>query len=83
MSDDRTFLRMETWLLQDDKMHRPTSREVLSVGAFLEQQTMGVDYAVFKWIKGTHSDELGDTSPWQKVRPNALGPGKTGKYARM
>jgi hypothetical protein len=83
MNDGQTLLRMETWLLQDNKMRRPTSRDVLSVGAFLEQQTTGVDYAVFKWIKGTHSDELGDTSPWQKVKPNALGSGKTAKYARM
>jgi len=63
---------METWLLRDGKMHRPTGREALSVGDFMQQQAQGVDYAVYRWNKATYSDSTGGVSPWQKVRLSSL-----------
>lgn len=68
MTGKSTISRVETWLLEGGKMRRPTSRERISVSAYLEQQRPGVEYTVYERVTAIISDSLGAIPVWQKVK---------------
>ena len=59
--------RVETWLLDDGKLHRARSNKELTYEEFLKQRKPEVAYVVYRSQKGTFSDSKGGRAPWSRV----------------
>jgi hypothetical protein len=72
MNSEGTIFRVETWLLENGKMRRPTSKETMSVSAYLKQQRPGIEYTVYERVTEIISNTLGEIPVWQKVKFNVM-----------
>ena len=63
-----TTWRVETWLLDDGKLHRARSNRELTLEEFEEQRDSQVAYVVYHRQRGSYSNSRGGRPRWRRIR---------------
>jgi hypothetical protein len=60
--------RVETWLLDQGKLHRARSNDELTYEEFEEQRDPQVAYVVYRRQRGSYSNSSGGRPRWRRIK---------------